>query len=1124
MNKNLALLLAGTLAVFSACSPKECRNIALHRAAYHSSAVDYNCTAQLVTDGIVETGQPVGYEVLETLADGRTSIVPKNRREAPFQHRRAVHNKLAGPHYELSVLERGIHQQTDAMRLNLVLRYAEGARKGQPYAEVLATSDGGATWQPVRCLDLRHLVPGAETAVSFDFAPDDARNGYKLVLDGEGVSEWALLEWDFFCKGEPVNLLGNEHFCSLWVAEDAAPQWLILDLGAESRLRRTAFHWVNRPAGGRIYCSRDGFDWKEIAALAQEDAQSLRGRGRYVKLEMDAAANGQPVALSEWEVFGTNDLSLPASAWQLVRADQAEDPAAWIPATVPGTVLSSFTDIGAVPDIRYGNDQEYISDSYFNADFLYRGTLPFAGVEGRRVYLDFGGINWKADVSLNGVALGRMDGAFTRGRFEVTDLVRVGDNVVEVRVRRPAHPGGAKASTLQRIPPNGGWLGADNPTFHASIGWDWIPTMRGRDIGIWRDVAFSTSGDVSVSDPLVQTALNLPDTTRASVTVEAELTNHAPQAREVVWEGKIGDAAFEQPVTLQGGETRSVCHTLQLDHPRLWWPNGHGEPFLYDASVSVSVDGVISDSCAFKAGIRQLRYSTEGGILTAWVNGRRVSGRGGNWGFSELNLRYTPREYDIAVWYHKLMNFNMIRNWVGQTADEEFYEACDRYGILVWQDFWLANPCDGPDPDDEALFLENAEDYVRKIRRHPCVALYCGRNEGMPPASLDAALDRLVNRLHGDILYIPDSADGPVSGRGPYNTLPASAFFDLWGADRMHSERGVTNFPEYETVRRFIPEADRWPMDDLWGIHDFGLENAQKPGAFADLVAGYLGEAEDIRSFCEQAQWVNYDGFRAVFEGRSEHRRGLLLWMSHNAWPSLVWAPYDYYFAQPAGFFGSRKACEPVHIQYNAHTGRVEVVNWSAGDLDALQASVVVMDCLGTVRSEASFDLSSKEDSTVEGPAVPLGDGVNLISLRLQRGGEMLSDNFYVLGQPEGDLRALKELPKAKVGFRWEVSEDAENYVVTAQLENASEMPALMLHLSLVNRGAPVNAGPAPVSPCTSAFSRLPDDDRIFPADYSDNYFHLLPGQQKTVVIRVPKRYFSVPLTPGLELRGFNLL
>ena len=245
----------------------------------------------------------------------------------------------------------------------------------------------------------------------------------------------------------------------------------------------------------------------------------------------------------------------------------------------------------------------------------------------------------------------------------------------------------------------------------------------------------------------------------------------------------IGDAAFAEAVSLGGGETRSVRHTLQMDHPRLWWPNGHGEPFLYDASVSVSADGVVSDACAFRAGIRQLRYSLEGGILTAWVNGRRVSGRGGNWGFSELNLRYTPREYDIAVWYHKLMNFNMIRNWVGQTADEEFYEACDRHGILVWQDFWLANPCDGPDPDDEALFLANAEDYVRKIRRHPCVALYCGRNEGMPPASLDAALDRLVARLHGDILYIPDSADGPVSGRGPYNTLPASAFFDLWGAD-----------------------------------------------------------------------------------------------------------------------------------------------------------------------------------------------------------------------------------------------------------------------------------------------------------------------------------------------------
>ena len=110
----------------------------------------------------------------------------------------------------------------------------------------------------------------------------------------------------------------------------------------------------------------------------------------------------------------------------------------------------------------------------------------------------------------------------------------------------------------------------------------------------------------------------------------------------------------------------------------------------------------VSDRKAFQAGVRQFTYSEEGGALRMWINGRRFIPKGGNWGFGESMLRYRAREYDAAVRYHAEMNFNMIRNWVGQIGDDEFYEACDRYGVVVWQDFWLANPWDGPDPDDNA--------------------------------------------------------------------------------------------------------------------------------------------------------------------------------------------------------------------------------------------------------------------------------------------------------------------------------------------------------------------------------------------------------------------------------------
>ena len=186
---------------------------------------------------------------------------------------------------------------------------------------------------------------------------------------------------------------------------------------------------------------------------------------------------------------------------------------------------------------------------------------------------------------------------------------------------------------------------------------------------------------------------------------------------------------------------------LRLPVPRLWWPNGYGEPNLYHVELRFETGRAASRTRSpSRPASAQFTYSEEGGTLRMWINGRRFMPRGGNWGFPESMLRYRGREYDAAVRYHSDMNFTMIRNWVGQTGDDEFYEACDRHGIVVWQDFWLANPWDGPDPDDDALFMANATDLVIRIRNHPSVGLYCGRNEGYPPKPLDDAHPRAAGR------------------------------------------------------------------------------------------------------------------------------------------------------------------------------------------------------------------------------------------------------------------------------------------------------------------------------------------------------------------------------------------
>ena len=234
----------------------------------------------------------------------------------------------------------------------------------------------------------------------------------------------------------------------------------------------------------------------------------------------------------------------------------------------------------------------------------------------------------------------------------------------------------------------------------------------------------------------------------------------------------------------------------RLRNPKLWWPAGYGKQDLYEVQLQFVANNNVSDTKTFMSGVREMAYNEDNNILKIWINGRRFIGRGGNWGFPESMLLYRGREYDIAVKYHADMNFTMIRNWVGQTADEEFYEACDRHGVMVWQDFWLANPVDGPNPYDPALFLSNVDDMVKRIRNHPSIAIYVGRNEGNPPPEIDEPIREMLPEIHPGIHYISNSAMGVVSGGGPYRAQETVNYFRQRATPKLHSEMGMPNIVE----------------------------------------------------------------------------------------------------------------------------------------------------------------------------------------------------------------------------------------------------------------------------------------------------------------------------------------
>ena len=1104
------------------------RNLALHRAAWHSTSVDYNLTGHLVTDGIITDEAPVWMQVL---ANGVNIENRLKERLFDDNFTGITFDGKAGAALEIGLeeivdadavsfegncrLHLGADMPDDFMpKLKVVLDDDDITILELPLRPCSPTIHEGGGSQNVSVLEglsgtkTMQSRYGSSSELAFAYMaelPAEKCGAFIITLDTDAVREWNITELNFYKDGKEVSQLPSGHFVSAWMPDfsDMEPS-VTIDLGADASFDKCRIFWADgKSSSGSIETSMDGLKWKKVAEFdygADEIAAS--GKGRYVRLNLDSSA-----AVSEFEVWGTggvvpvaqqaktacsDTLELSRGAWMLQRASEVEEGGStistsgfstegWLPATVPGTVAGSYYNAGAIPDIRYDDDQLQLSESFFNGDFWYREAFALPeGFAGRKLILDFNGINWKADIFLNGQYVGHIDGAFMRGRFDVTDIVAQ-ENYLAVLIHRNAHPGIIKEQTAITADTNGGILGADNPTFHPTIGWDWIPTVRGRDIGIWDNVYLKAENEVSIDDGFVSTHI-----ARSSVSIApgAVLKNLTDKAIDGVLRVTVGDFPMEKLVSLAPGQELEVTMDPRpMPDAKLWWPVGYGEQNMYGVTAEFITAGQCLGRLHFMTGLREMTYDTSEGILDIYINGRRLIGNGGNWGFPEIYLNYRAREYDAAVAYHADMNFTMIRNWVGQTGDREFFEACDRHGVMIWQDFWLANPWDGPDPDDNDMFMANAQDFVRRIRRHPSIALYCGRNEGYPPTVLDDGLRKLVAEEHPGMFYMPHSAEGYVSGNGPYRALPVEEYFKAErGKDRIHSERGMPNVMTAESMRRMLREENWWPQTSVWGVHDYTLENAQSAATFNAMVEQHFGPASSLEEFTRWAQLVNYDGYRAMYESRSWNRKGLLIWMSHSCWPSMVWQTYDYYLAPTAAYFGAKKGSAPIRIQWNPVRGCVEVVNDNYGDLQDATAEMNVVTYDGATIFTRNDVVSLKDDSTL--PLAPMAvdssamGAVHYLKLKLTKDGVTLADNFYIHSS-DGDLSILKTLPKASVRMSTRMHREGDGWVMEASLRNNGKTPALMLRLDLTAGG-----------------------EQVLPVLYEDNWFSLLPGEAKTVTVR----------------------
>lgn len=867
----------------------------------------------------------------------------------------------------------------------------------------------------------------------------------------------------------------------------------------------------------------------------------------------------------------------------------------WWPATIPGTVLTTMIDRGVYPDPDYGLNNLAIPETLNKQDYWYRVEFPAPkSARDRRLTLTFEGINYAAEVWLNGKSLGSIKGAFIRGVFDVTGAVRPDNNILAVRISPPPHPGIPQEQSIKGGPgENGGLMCLDGPTFVATEGWDWIPAIRDRDTGIWQPVTLTATGEVKIGDAQVVTKLPLPDTSRAEVEITVPLENHSSASVSGTLEASFGETTVAKQITLHPGESSvklspAEFPQLTVQHPRLWWPNGYGKPELYTLKLSFSEGKIASDKKTLRFGIREITY--ELGLLDSagrlrrveyspttarmkdeevvdirhegirqipaaepypsifppewkegwksWaasltprgessaairmlddtkmahylvikVNGVRIACRGGSWGMDDSRKRVSREKLEPYFRLHRDANLNIIRNWVGQSTEEVFFDLADEYGLLVWNDFWESTQNYNLEAEDPALFLANARDVILRFRNHPSIVLWCGRNEGVPQPIINQGLAQLIRSLDGTRYYSPSSNQINLQNSGPYKYTDPVLYYTALNRG-FSVETGTPSFSTLESFRAWIPKPDQWPISDDWAYHDWHQSGNGDMNPFMEQMQTEFGAPVSLEDFERKAQMLDYVDHRAIFEGMNAHlwspNSGRMLWMTQPAWPSNTWQIMNADYDTQSSYYAVKKACEPVHIQLDLSDYEVSIINTTPAPLAGLliSASAYSLENGLILHREDKEDVGA--DTFVNGfklelPPLLASQGVVLVRLDLLNStGQILSDNFYWIAAKSESYRRLNSLPAAALSVTGGSSREGENIRVQVQLSNTGPAVSLETKLTLLNAA---------------------DGSRILPAYYSDNYISLLAGETRKIEIEYPAR--AAKGAAQLALRGWNL-
>jgi exo-1,4-beta-D-glucosaminidase len=819
--------------------------------------------------------------------------------------------------------------------------------------------------------------------------------------------------------------------------------------------------------------------------------------------------------------------TLQSSCLFLAKGEQISTPGyrtnGWHSATVPTTVVAALVADKTYPDPYYGKNLRDIpgtsypigknfsllsmpKDSPFRCSWWYRTefTLP-SNYQNRHVWLHFGGINNHANIWVNGKLLaGSNDiaGAYRTYDFDISSFVA---------------GGGPNALAVETIAQTEKDLG---------INWvDWNPAPPDKDMGLWRSVYLESSGEVAMRHLMVVTHFPGASLEEAELTAETELRNSSDREITGFLDGRIEDVKFRQTVTLKPGETRTVRFTpdefpqLRIKNPRVWWPYRMGAQELHELDLRFVVGDDLSDEQSTRFGIREITSElNSAGARQFYVNGKKILIRGGGWS-PDMLLRHDHARLETDFRYVREMNLNAIR-LEGKMETDDFYDLADEQGILIMAG-WCC--CDHWEQwnhwqhGDLEIATASLRSQILRMRSHPSMLVWLNGSDGPPPADVETAYLQVLKETDWPNPTISSASQKPtlVTGKsgvkmtGPYDYVPP----DYWltdtskygGAFGFNTETGPgPAIPLLSCLRKFIPSDHLWPQDSFWDYHA-GSEGFKNLNHFEGAMKSIYGAPTGLDDYETKAQAMAYDGERAMFEAYSRNKytsTGIIQWMLNNAWPSTIWHLYDYYQQPAGGYFGTKKACEPLHVQYSYDDKSVVVVNSLYQKFSGLTVTAHLYD--NSLHERFSRQAQTDVDADgvakvftipaeVFSPTAP----VYFVKLELQSSdGKAVSTNFYWLSPKKNtyewgktdykytpvssyeDFTTLQNLPKAKLEINDRAASGADGPAIHLTVKNPSDHLAFQLRFGVRKKG---------------------QEAEILPVFWNDNYIELMPGESREI-------------------------